>query len=338
VPAPPLVLQTTYAELLDRCAAAAFSEAFPVDGAFTPKTIRGRKYWYFQTPTGQGRVQKYVGPETPELLERIARHREIRDDARERRALVSTLVRSFGLPRPVAGIGDIIEALARAGVFRLRGVLVGTVAYQTYSAMLGVRLPSAALQTGDVDVAQFRNVSVAVGEQTLPMLDVLKAIDKTFRAVPHITDRSRVTSYVAKGGLRVDFLTPNEGRETEKPQPLPAFGTEAQPLRFLDFLIHEPEPAVLLHDAGVYMQVPAPARFAVHKLIVSRRRRDGDAKRDKDLHQAEALLDVLADKRRGDLMLAWAEANKRGRTWRQLLAEGLEQLTPATRETLRQLV
>lgn len=337
MPAPPLVLQTTYAELLDRCAAAAFSDAFPADGAFTPKKIKGRTYWYFQHSTHQGRGQKYVGPETPELLARIAHHKEARDDERERRALVSTLVRSFGLPRPISEVGEIIAALATAGVFRLRGVLVGTAAYQTYSAMLGITLPVAALQTGDVDIAQFRNVSVAIGDQTPPVLEVLKAVDKTFRAVPHGTDRRRVTSYAAKGGLRVDFLTPNEGADTDEPQPLPAFQTEAQPLRFLDFLIHEPEPAVILHNAGVYVHVPAPARYAVHKLIVSRRRREGAAKRDKDLQQSEALISVLADKRRHELKAAWQEANERGQTWRQLLAEGLDQLTPDVRSRLLEL-
>ena len=216
--AAPLVAQTTYAELLERCATAAFNDAFAEEGAFTPKTIKGRRYWYFQAGTGDSRTQRYVGPETPELLERIAHHREARDDERERRTLVSTLVRSFSLPRPIPQIGDIVAALAKAGVFRLRGVLIGTVAYQTYSAMLGVRLSAGSLQTGDVDIAQFKNVSVAIGDSTPPVLDVLKEVDKSFRPVPHVVDGRRVTSYAAKGGLRVDFLTPNEGGETGKPQ------------------------------------------------------------------------------------------------------------------------
>ena len=182
--APSLVLQTTYAELLDRCAQAAFGKSFPADGVFTPKTIRGRRYWYFQLPSKSGRAQIYAGPETPELLQRIEHHQEVRDDERERRSLVSTLVRSFGMPQPIPEIGAIVEALAKAGVFRLRGVLVGTVAYQTYSAMLGTKLPLAALQTGDVDIAQFKNVSVAVEDQTPPVLDVLKQADKSFRPVP----------------------------------------------------------------------------------------------------------------------------------------------------------
>lgn len=328
---PKLVLQTTYAELLDRCANAAFSEAFAEDGAFIAKTVRDRKYWYFQSGTGRNRTQSYVGPETPELLDRIARHREIRDDVKERRALVSTLVRSFGLPRPVPEIGNVIAALAKAGVFRVRAVLVGTVAFQTYQAMLGVRLSSALFQTADVDIAQFRNISVAVEDSTPPMLDVLKGVDKKFRAVPHIDGR-RVTSYSAKGGIRVDFLTPSEAGETGQPEVLPALQTDAQPLHFLSYLIEEPEPAVILHDAGIYVQVPNPARFAVHKLILSRKRQEGSAKRGKDADQAEALLSNLAKMRPHDLRQAWDLAYSQGPKWRQLLGEGLGELTGFARD------
>jgi hypothetical protein len=336
--APQLLMQTTYAELLERCAAAAFADAFPEDGTFTPKTIRGRTYWYFQAGTAEGRAQRYVGPETPELLERIAHHKQARNDERERRVLVSTLVRSFGLARPIPEIGNIIAALAQAGVFRLRGVLVGTAAYQTYSAMLGVKLPIAVLQTGDVDIAQYKNVSVAIGDSTPPVLDTLKEVDKTFRSVPHSIDGRRITSYLASGGLRVDFLTPNEGPETEEPQALPALQTDAQPFRFLDYLIHDPEAAVILHDAGVYVHVPAPERYAVHKVIISRRRREGLAKRDKDAQQAEALFKVLVEKRPHELRLAWEEAYGRGKTWRQLLLEGISGFAPRSRDLVLKAV
>src|SRR5204862_2229411 len=118
--------------------------------------------------------------------ERISNHKEARDDERERRALVSTLVRSFGLPRPIPEIGAVLAALAKAGVFRLRGVLVGTVAYQSYGAMLGTKLPSAILQTGDIDIAQFMTVSIAVEDNTPPVLDILKEVDQTFRPVPSL--------------------------------------------------------------------------------------------------------------------------------------------------------
>src|SRR3989337_2923341 len=106
MPAPPIIIQTMYAELLERSAAASFSRAFPEQGVFVSKTVRGRRYWYFQTPSTRERVQKYVRPETPELLEQIAHHKLARDDERERQTLVSTLVRSFRLPRPAPEAGD----------------------------------------------------------------------------------------------------------------------------------------------------------------------------------------------------------------------------------------
>lgn len=337
MPAPPLVLQTVYAELLERCASAAFSDAFSSDGVFTSKKIRGRTYWYFQAPSSEGRAQKYVGPETPELLKQIANHKESREDERERRALVSTLVRSFGLARPISEIGAVIAALAKAGVFRLRGVLVGTIAYQTYSGMLGIKLPFPALQTGDVDIAQFRAVSIGVEDHTQPVLEVLKEVDKTFRSVPGL-HKQKVTTYEARGGLRVDFLTPNEGRDTDEPQALPSFNTDAQPLRFLDYLIHEPEPAVVLHGSGVHVTVPAPQRYAFHKLIISRRRTGGSAKSDKDVQQADALLAVLTQKRTYEIKSAWEEAVERGPEWRRLLTEGMTLLSSKTRDTALKVV
>ena len=95
------------------------------------------------------------------------------------------------------------------------------IAYQACGAMLGVRLFAGSLQTGDVDIAQFKNVSVAVEDSTPPVLDVLKEVDKSFRAVSHVSDGRRVTRYAAKGGVRVDFLTPHEGKETSRPKKLP---------------------------------------------------------------------------------------------------------------------
>jgi len=75
---------------------------------------------------------------------------------------VSSLLRSYNLPGPIARIGDIIAGLAQAGSLSVRGVLVGTVAYQTYSAMLGIRLSASLLQTADVDMRKPGTYRVAV--------------------------------------------------------------------------------------------------------------------------------------------------------------------------------
>ena len=94
------------------------------------KPIKGRRYWYSQSATAAGRSQRHIGPESAQLIERIAPHKRARDHQRERRPLVSAQVRSYGLPAPRAQIGNLLAALATAGVFRLRGVLIGAVRYR----------------------------------------------------------------------------------------------------------------------------------------------------------------------------------------------------------------
>jgi hypothetical protein len=325
----PLSLQTAYAELLERCAAADFDEAFEEEGVFTPKTIRERRYWYFQEAAT--RRQRYVGPETADLLDRISRHKRRRDDERQREALVSTLIRSAHLPRPAAEVGKVLQVLAKSGVFRLRSVLVGTIAFQTYAAMLGTRLTGSAIQTGDIDIAQDSALSVAVADATPGMLDILRHADPSFRAVPHSHDSRRVATY-ASVPVRVGFLTPNRGPDTDVPAKLPALRTDAQRLRFLDYLIRDPEPAVVLHKGGIHVEVPAPQRYALHKLIVAQRRQMGTAKREKDLRQAQMLLEILARKHKHELRSAWEEAWSRGKTWQRLLLNGLAMVPHITRD------
>src|SRR6266481_7383642 len=117
-----------------------------------------KKYWYFDTPKPEGGAQdrRYVGPvDDPEITKRVEAFKDLKADLKGRRRLVSTLTREASLPRPLSMAGQVVEELAKAGFFRLRGVLVGTVAYQCYSALLGRRLDAVAMQTGDADFAQF---------------------------------------------------------------------------------------------------------------------------------------------------------------------------------------
>lgn len=330
-----LTTQTLYAELVDRCAAAAFKANFPLNGSFVRVTIKGRAYWYFQEgardASGKQR-RKYVGPDTPENQALIASHGRAKNDYRERRHLIAMLRRS-GFPIPPEVTGQIAQALSAAGLFRMRACVIGTAAYQVYGPMLGVRLPLAALQTQDLDIAQFTAISLAIAkdEKVPPLLDVLKQADPSFRAIPRTRDSEPAVAYTNDAGFRVEVLTESRGPERESPASLPAIGTGAQPLRFLDFLIYDEVPAALLHDAGVLVNVPSPARYAIHKLIVAQRRRTGAAKIDKDLMQAQSLIDALAERRPSELKETWREA-VRGPKWRALLTAGLAMLDPKTRD------
>src|SRR5690606_758280 len=112
------------------------------------------------------------------------------------------------------------------------------------------RLPGASLQTGDADFAQHYSISSAVQDSLPPILDILREIDPTFREIPHRSDPARATQFENAARYKVEFLTPNRGSDdfADHASPMPALGgASAQPLRFLDFLIHEPIRAVLLH-------------------------------------------------------------------------------------------
>jgi hypothetical protein len=347
-----LVYRTAFAELGQRCLDAEFVRDFrieevggtySVDGSFYKVTAKGQEYWYHQASTAEGRTKSYVGPVSdPEITRRIEEFVRIKDDQKARRKLVSTLVRESGLPAPEHFTGDVVEALAAAGLFRLRGVLVGTVAFQCYAGLLGVRLGGSALQTGDADFAQFHAISASVEDTLPPMLEILRGIDPTFREIPSQADSRKSFAYENKDRYRVEFLTPNTGSADHdgKPAPMPALGgAYAQPLRFLDFLIHEPVRSVMLHRSGISVTVPAPERYAVHKLIVASRRQDDDnghLKRDKDVKQAEVLMEALIGTRRGsDLAEAYAEAWQRGPAWKEAIAKGMSFISDRHRPEIK---
>lgn len=338
----PLPLQTVYAELVDRCATDELDQTFPAGGSFVRRTVKERSYWYFvpgRADESGKRPQRYVGPDSPALQERIARHGSAKSAWRERRQMVKALQHAR-LPSPDGQTGALLDALAKAGLFRLRSCLVGTVAFQCYAGLLGAVLPHAMVRTGDLDLAQFHAISVAIAEdeRAPPILDVLRTVDPSFREVPYQMDGRLTAAYAGSGGYRVELLVPNRERERDAPQPLPAIGAMAMPLRFLDYLIYDALPAVLLHEAGVLVNVPRPERYAWHKLIVSRRRREDAAKIDKDLAQAATLLDVLAERRKADLREAWEELRGRGPKWRRLADEGLESLPANTLAKIRPVI
>jgi hypothetical protein len=339
-----LVYRTMFAELGQRCIDADFVRdfriekvdgSFSVEGSFFKMTVKGREYWYHKGPTTDGRKQIYVGPVSdPEITQRVEEFARIKDDQRARRKLVSTLVRESGLPAPERFTGDVVEALAEAGLFRLRGVLVGTVAFQCYAGHLGVRLGGSAIQTGDADFAQFHAISASVEDTLPPILDILRKIDPTFRELPSQTDSRKSFAFENAHRYRVEFLTPNTGSADHdgKPAPMPALGgAYAQPLRFLDFLLIDPVRSVMLHRSGISVRIPAPERYAVHKLIVASRRQaddNGILKRDKDVKQAETLMEALiGTKRHAELAEAYAEAWKRGPSWKEGLTQGMRYLS-----------
>jgi hypothetical protein len=337
--------QALYSELVQRCLDETFTSEFSSKGRFVAVEVKGRKYWYFDTPKPDsgGQERRYVGPhEDSEITKRVEAFKDLKASLKGRRRLVSTLTREAYLPRPPLMIGQVVEELAKGGFFRLRGVLIGTVAYQCYSAVLGRRLEAAAMQTSDADFAQFHEISAALGDSLPPILDVLRRVDASFREIPSQADSRVSARFVSGNNFQVEFLTPNRGPDDHegKPVRMPALGgAAALPLRFLDFLIYQPIRAVLLHGAGVSVLIPSPERYAVHKLIVGSRRReerDPTGKSAKDRLQAASIFEaMIANRQHADLAAAFMEAWDRGDHWKAAIRSSIATYEDDFRALLR---
>ncbi|WP_257838869.1 nucleotidyltransferase domain-containing protein [Phenylobacterium sp. J426] len=132
----------------------------------------------------------------------------------------------------------------------------------------------------------------------------------------------------------MDLVTPVRSRDDPNPLAVRELDAGATPLQHLAWLIEAPVRTVALWGAGVLVNVPQPARFAVHKLILAQRRDpSGRLKRAKDLAQAKALVEALVEHDRFALDDALEDALTRGeRGWatpiRRSLAElGLERFS-----------
>ena len=321
-----IATQTLYAELLERLLAARVGDADTSEGAggtVVAKTIRGKRYWYIQRKELGVTRQTYLGPDSPDTRALIERRRAVwagADAERRQRERLAAMLVAGGAATVSAPELRLLGVLAEARVFELGGVLVGTQAFAAHANVLGVKWAAALGRTADVDVAHPRHVEVAVAEAEGPTLSVhltSTAANPTFAPIPAFDRRHPSTSFRVRGTeLRLDLLTPLVGKPRAAPIFIPALGAAAQPLRFLDYLLENPMQVALVGRDGVLVTVPGPARFALHKLIVAAERGETQqAKVRKDLAQAEALLEVLAADRPGDLALAWESLAARGSRW-----------------------
>jgi hypothetical protein len=325
----PLQVQTAYAELIEQLTTIEARRAIGhTPGTFVFKNVKGQEYCYYQHARPGGIVQRYVGRRTPVLDRVIVRFDAGRAVAQAERTLTErscAQLRAGGALPADAPTTRVLAALADAAVFRLGGVLVGTHAFVTLGNLLGVRWASAALRTEDVDIAAERTLEIVVQPLRADIPKVLESLEMGFLPVPGLSPRDPSTSFKVRGrALRVDLLAPQR-RAGEKPVVIPRFAAAAQPLPFLDFLIEEHLPAAVVGGAGVLVNVPAPARFALHKLLVAAARPAAmQSKVGKDLHQAAQIVAALAEDRPGDLHLAWTSLAQR--RWGRRIRSGIDAL------------
>ena len=344
--------RTLYAELREQALIASVTPPLGAPpGAIVRKTIKGREYLYLQLRDLDGRMrQRYLGPASDErtarMVARLAAHRGDHDGAQVQLQRLRAAFLAAGGSALAPAPFRVIQAFAHAGVLTPGApgggaVLIGTHAFQCLGNVLGVRW-QAALNTQDVDLAAEvdQDIELAVARPDLPAGDVLTRLEMGFLPVPTLDPRSPSTSYFVRGQeLRVDLLTPMTGRASG-PRFVPAFGAAAAPVRHLDFLLVEPIAVLALstRDLAV-VQVPDPARFGLHKLMVSVLRPAVFAtKADKDRLQAMQVLRALLDSAPDELPRAWRELVERGSGWTRKVHQALKACRRLDEELVAELL
>lgn len=297
-------------------------------GSFQTKRIKGRTYWYYAYRDAfSGKVRQiYVGPDSPQVQRLKDQAADATGDSIERKAAAAL---AHGCASIATRHFRVIRQLADSRFFRAGGILVGSHAYVALGNLLGVRWEQATA-TLDIDLAiGSPNIDLALpADLEIDVPSAIAALEMGF--LPSLNlDGGTSGTYVSERDpdLRLDFLTPaRRGGGTVRAEHL---NLSLQPLKFLDYLLEHPTQAALLSNRGAaVVNVPDPARYALHKVLVAGERPVAErAKSAKDLVQAASLLECLQATMPADaLQAAWSDLAARGSNWVARFRRSMTQL------------
>jgi hypothetical protein len=319
----PETTQTAYSTLLQKLKNSRF--ALLVNVGFTSKVVNEKTYWYCQYTDISGiRKQRYIGPDTPEtkaVIDSVASSSNAQAEIMADRKRLVAMIAAGGGTREKGRPAKIMEKLADAGVFDAGGMLIGSYAFACYGNMLGVVFDDAMRRTEDMDVAYDRSIEIGF------VRDVRADIGEV---APEMIEPRQINPWVppyemiAPDGFKIEFLTSRTDAHDKAPIPVERFGVNAQPLEFLDYLIQDTVEAAVLYGSGILVNVPDPARFAIHKLAVSQfRSASNPEKARKDIQQAAALIEYFIDENPGALILAADDAKQRNDRLDSFIEQGI---------------
>lgn len=275
---------------------------------FLKKNLSGRDYWYLRFRLSGTERSFYLGQDSPDLRAAIERQKALWKEGQsssiQREKAVAMALAAGCTPTPHRAY-KVLKAVEIAGYFHAGGVLIGSFAYIAIGNILSCAWPAYTTVTQDVDLA-VSDKAMLVLPKRQPIKDVLLDAEQGLLEVPMFDPKSPATSFKIRGSVfRVDLITPQEGKPEGGARYVRAVDGYAQPLIFIDYLLEDTVKALLLHKDGVLVNVPSPARYALHKVVIARRRNTGQAvKARKDMQQVVPLLACLLQERPGDVWLA----------------------------------
>jgi len=180
-----------------------------------------------------------------------------------------------------------LAVLRRLGEQRLLDhfILIGSWALIFYDKYFAGQGYAPSIRTRDIDFL------LPLPLKMRESVDIPKLLEDLGFIVDHVGQKGFIR--LSHPELIVEFLVPERGRGSDQPYSLPKLKINAQPLRYLDLLALN---IITVKHDDILIKVPHPAAFALHKLIIFKRRAK-KFKAGKDVEQALMIMDMLIKKR-----------------------------------------
>lgn len=318
------VAQTSFANLNTAVLNAEVDRSIAdLPGNFASKTVKGRRYWYYQAQTPRGvPMQIYVGPDSENVQRLIEQKKSVYQESNNHGVHIKTLAKScsvLGCLSPAPAHGRVVKRLADFGFFRAGGILAGTHAFLAYQNYLGVNWTSGNT-TMDIDFTH-AGKSISIALPATLIVDTHKAIESLEMGFFPVADHAKYVKKDEKDFV-LDFLTVI-GKSGSDPIFSKQLNIQLQPLKFMDLSVEDPLQTTLLTQTGpILINLPQPDRFAIHKLIVQGERKNQPLKSAKDVIQATALITWLLANNPDTLVERILESRATGPGWRRRLDQG----------------
>lgn len=245
---------------------------------------------------------KSLGPRSPETEAIYEQFQNGKDLAAEKHQHLKIklesqrkLNRAVRLGRLPSIIGEILIRLDQAqALSELR--VVGTHAIFAYESMAAVELKMELLASGDIDLLFDVRKQISLIAKKLDgegLLGLLKKVDKTFEVSSH--ERFRA---INKDGFMVDLIGQDKGMFTPKPEPMTEGDLEVMEVPNLEWLANAPrveQVVIAANGSPVLMPAPDPRAFMIHKAWLSQQIHREPVKKQRDLHQAAMVLNLVRD-------------------------------------------
>jgi hypothetical protein len=275
------------------------------------KAFRGGLYWkivagsdYLVRTTGPHRGNRSLGPRSPETEKAYREFTETKRDLDARiKSINEEIARqakfcvAAGVNRVPRLAADIVRSLDSSGLLGSHLIILGSHAMYAYEMAAGVQLKAGLLQTEDLDTLlnTKSEIELAGSMRSAGLLGILQDVDATFEP-----QRKRSFRAVNAKGFMVDLI--RAPIDSASGLALTSIGSGhdliADQLRGLEWLTaFPPMTQIVIADNGfpVRFVVPEPRLFALHKLWVSLQPTRDPIKRKRDLHQAEAVVQLALD-------------------------------------------